>query len=49
MKCELCKCNLNFSQILCDSCAEAIRRLVRITNELPESQPQRHKIAGAAA
>jgi uncharacterized Zn finger protein (UPF0148 family) len=31
MKCDLCKGPLGTGRVLCDSCGEAIRRLVRIT------------------
>jgi len=49
MKCELCKRDLNFSRTLCDTCADAIRRLLRLTNDPPEGEARRHKIAGVAA
>ena len=31
MRCDLCKGHVDVGKMLCDSCAEAIRRLVRIT------------------
>jgi hypothetical protein len=50
MRCELCRRDVDPPRTLCDTCAEAIRRLMRITAG-PEDGPLRakHKTADAAA
>ena len=48
MKCDLCKGNLGMSNVLCDSCAEAIRRLVRI-NHAPLQEEKGRAVAAQGA
>jgi hypothetical protein len=50
MKCELCKRDLDWSCNLCETCADAIQRLVRITKGPLEFEPekQRHRTADTA-
>ena len=49
MKRELCKRDSGLSRVLCDTCADAIRRLVKITQGSLDGEPKRHKTADAAA
>jgi len=49
MKCDLCKGNLGASSVLCDSCAEAIRRLVRINHAPPKEEKGRAAAAQGVA
>jgi hypothetical protein len=50
MKCDLCKGNVGGSSVLCDSCTEAIRRLVRINRTPPiEEEKGRARAQGTGA